>query len=241
MTDHDLDVGPLVAALSKARNEFGDIPRNRTAVVRMKNGGQYSYKYADLADVLQAVVPALSAYDLFVRQYPSGGDIVTEIWHSSGAVMRSGWPIKPMPMRSLDDAQQYQSAIQVAKRYALTAALNISTEETVEGDPKAQRFVREDKNAPDPLKIDENFETPDGVRTPKGAKFATDMTPRQKAEEAARAIESQFDEVKTVTGLNGVWNRNQAFIDALSDRHGDLFQSVYDKFHTLCEQMENSE
>jgi hypothetical protein len=235
------EIGPLIGALARARGEFPEIPRTRTAVVRMKSGGQYSYTYADLADVLNAVVPALSAYELAVRQYPESGDIVTEVWHSSGACLKSRWPIKAMPQRSLEDAQSYQSAVQVAKRYALTAALNISTEETVEGDPKAQRFARETKEAPNPLNMDEHFETPDGIRSPKGARFTKEMTPRQKAEEAARAIEAQFDEVKTVVGLNGVWNRNQAFIDALSDGHGDLFQSVYDKFHSLCEQLEPTE
>jgi hypothetical protein len=234
----DADMGALILALSKARGEFGDIPRTRTAVVRMKSGGQYSYTYADLADVLTAVVPALSAYELAVSQYPDGAEIVTEIWHSSGACLRRRWPIKAMPQRSLDDAQSYQSAVQVAKRYALTAALNISSEETVEGDPKAQRFAKETAGAPNPLGMDEHFATPDGIRSPKGARFTQEMTPRQKAEEAARAIEAQFDEVKTIVGLNGVWNRNQAFIDALSDRHGDLFQSVYDKFHDLCSKME---
>lgn len=232
MNDSDPDMASLFSDLAKARGEFPEIPRTRTAVVRMKNGGQYSYNYADLADVLSAVTPALSAYGLSVCQYPTGPEIVTEIAHSSGAIRKTTWPIKAMPQRGLEDAQSFQSAVQVAKRYALTAALGISTEETVEGDPKAQRFQKETKGAPNAL--NENFETPDGVRLPRGAKFTAKMTQREKAVEAARAIEAQFDEVKTVVGLNGVWNRNQMFIDRLSEAHDDLFQSIYDKFHALC-------
>jgi len=233
--DFDPDMAPLIGALAKARGEFPDIPRNRVAVVRMKNGSQYSYKYADLADVFNAIDPALAAYGLAVSQYPADSDIITELMHESGAVRRTKWPIKALPQRGLDDAQSYQSAVQMAKRYALTAAIGITTEETVEGDPKAQRG-HDDKSCT--MDMNENFETPDGIRTPRGAKFTENMTPRQKAEEAARAIEAQFDDVKTVVGLNGVWNRNQKFIDALADRQDDLFQNIYDKFHALCAEHE---
>ena len=104
MDEVDNEMAPLIAALAKARGEFPDIPRSRTAVVRMKNGGQYSYNYADLADVFSAIDPALAAHGLSVRQFPKDLSLVTEIWHESGGVLRSEWPIKPMPQRGVDDA-----------------------------------------------------------------------------------------------------------------------------------------
>ena len=215
----------LNAALAKARLEFADIPRTRRATVKMKTGGSYSYSYADLADVFRAVTPGLSANELAITQYPDGTYIVTAILHSSGEERVSNWPVKPMPARGIDDAQSYQSAVQVAKRYALTAALGISTEETVEGDPRAHR--REPAAQDDPGTVNPEFETPDGVRHPVGAKFTPKMTPREKAVEAQRAIVAQLDEAKTEKGLSGAWGRNEMFIEALRDRHADLFDNLY--------------
>lgn len=218
---------PLFKALSDARGEYPDIPKTRTATVKMTNGGQYSYDYADLADVISAVSPVLSAFGLDFYQYPNGQNLMTVITHESGLERSTPWPIKAMPKRNLDDAMSYQSSLQVTKRYALLSALGISAEETHEGDHSRKRGM--------PKGINENFETEDGVRSPKGAKFNASMTPREKAEEAARAICEQFDEVKTQVGVNGVWARNETFIDALSERHSDLYENVFETFHKYME------
>lgn len=216
-------LAPLYGAKAEARAEFPDIPKNRTATVRMKDGGSYSYKYADLADVFSAVNPILAANGLDVSQWPDGNTLMTRIAHSSGASEVTPWPIKAMPKRGLDDCQAFQSAVQVAKRYALTAILGIATEETVEGDMRSR--------SPNDG-INDKFETQDGLSMPRGAKITKDMSPREKAEEAARAIEAQFQDpkIKTQVGINGVWNRNERFINVLHDRHTDLFDNVLDIF-----------
>jgi maltose-binding protein MalE len=220
----------LFAALAKARGEWPDIPRTRKATVRMKNGGQYSYTYADLADVFKAIDPVLSAYGLTIMQEPVNGEIETTVAHESGQHKVFRFPIKPMQGRTLEAAPDFQSAVQVAKRYALTAHLGISTEETVEGDHNAKRGI--------PDGINDAFETPDGIRMPVGAKVTKDMTKRQMAEEAARAIEALFEAPKTPVGLNGVWNRNQDFINLLDERHNDLFQNLFDAFHARMATLE---
>lgn len=223
-------IGDLFGDLARARGEFDEIPRNRVATIRMKNGGQYSYRYADLADMLRATTPALAAYGLAVSQWPEGNTLYTMVAHKSGATHVTPWPIKAMPQRGLDDAQQFQSAVQVAKRYALGAALGVSTEETIEGDERAHKTVTNGGRG-DP------FNEEDGIRGPRGANLNKDMTKREMAVESARAIEAQFDDVKTAVGLNGVWNRNERFIAAMQDKHDDLFQNIYDKFHSLMAQL----
>lgn len=220
-------VNPMNKALADARGEYPEIPKTRTATVKMKNGGQYSYDYADLADVISAVNPVLSAFGLDFYQYPDGQNLMTVVTHESGLERKTPWPIKAMPQRNLDDAMSYQSALQVIKRYALLAALGISAEETHEGDHSRKRGM--------PKGINENFETEDGVRHPKGAKFTGKMTPREKAEEAARAIIEQFEDVKTQVGVNGVWARNETFIAALQERHADLYDNVFETFHKYME------
>lgn len=209
----------LFAALAAARGEFPDIPRNRTATVRTKQSGTYSYKYADLADVFRAVNPVLSAFGVNIFQRVQGRDIETILAHASGETFSSLWPIKAMPARGIDDSQSFQSAVQLAKRYALTALLGITTEESVEGDLRTGRDVQ---------KLDDNFQSGDGVRLPRGAKITKGMTPRQIAEEAARAIEAQFSDVKTTTGVQGVWDRNEMFIEKMREKHPDLFSDLFD-------------
>ena len=217
------DFAPLFAAMASAKAEFPEIPRNRTATVRMSKGGSYSYSYADLADVFKAITPALSANGLAIWQAPRNGDIITIVTHSSGVMVEADpWPIKPMPSRNLEDAQQYQSAVQVAKRYALTSYLGITTEETVEGHTRMGRDLQQ--------VMDDKFKTGDGIRLPRGAKIENDWAPRKIAEEVARAIRAQFDEVKTVKGIEGVWDRNAMFTEKLREKHPDLFSEVFDEY-----------
>lgn len=219
----------IYQALAKARGEFPAIPKNRVATVK-SDKASYSYKYADLSDVFAAVDPVLSAYGLTVFQRPIGPELETIIAHESGQVISGRWPVRAMKGQGLDTAMSYQAAIQVAKRYALTAMLGISTEETVEGDHRRKEGM--------PEGINENFETGDGVRMPRGAKFTKDMSARDKAVEAARAIEAQFDEAKTPVGVSGAWDRNSKFIDLLAEKHDDLYQTLFDKFHFLLDNKE---
>ena len=218
--------GRLFAALSKARAEFPPITKNRVATVK-HDKGQYSYKYADLSDVFDAIDAALAAYGVTLFQQPLGSDLVTVLAHESGETFSGKWPIKAMKGQDLSNAQSYQAAVQVAKRYALTALIGVSTEETVEGDMSRKATTRGE--------MTEAFETGDGVTMPRGAKFTKDMTNRQKAQEAARAIEEGFRAVKTAQGLSGAWDRNAVFIDLLAAKHDDLYQNVVDVFQTLMD------
>lgn len=223
------NMAPLYAAFAKARGEFPDIPRNRTATVKMKSGGSYSYTYADLADVFKAVNPVLAAYGLAVSQSPTKDGVITFLFHESGAVLASEpWPIKPMPARNLEDTQSYQSAVQATKRYCLTAFLGITTEETVEGN------FRTGRDLPEP--INDKFETGDGIRLPRGAKIEKGWPPEKIAAEVARAISAQFKDVKTQKGLEGVWDRNGAFIEKLRDKHPNLFSDLFDEFQQFLDE-----
>lgn len=212
----------IFAALAKARGEYPQIVKNRVATIKSEKA-QYSYKYADLSDVFGAIDPVLAENGLTIIQFPAGNSVVTVIGHESGESIEGNWPIKPLPRGDISNAQGFQAAVQVAKRYALTAMLGVSTEETVEGD-----VTRKLASIVDP--INERFEVGDGVRMPKGAKFAKDMTPRQKAEEAKRAISAQFAEAKTGKGVSGAWDRNSMFIELLAERHDDLYQDLVDEF-----------
>lgn len=217
----------IFAALAKARGTYPAIKKNRVATIK-SDKAQYSYKYADLSDVFTAIDPILSENGLTVMQFPHGAELVTIIGHESGESVQGAWPIKAMKGGDTDAAQAFQAAVQCARRYALTAMLGVSTEETVEGDVnrKVSAII-------DPM--NDRFETGDGRRMPTGAKVTKEMDARAMAVEAARAIGVLFQEAKTGKGLSGAWDRNSVFIDKLADKHDDLYQDLLDTFQSLMD------
>jgi hypothetical protein len=119
----------LNAALAKAQGEFPQIHKNKTATVRMKAGGTYTYTYADLADILAAVRPVLAKHGLALiqRLEHTGGQpaIRTELRHTEGAVIAASFPIGT----TNGTPQELGSLLTYLRRYALTAMLGIAAED----------------------------------------------------------------------------------------------------------------
>ncbi|MEM1371939.1 MAG: ERF family protein [Pseudomonadota bacterium] len=226
----------LFSALARARGEFPEIPRRRRATVKTERAN-YSYMYADLADVFNAVTEPMAAYGLGVWQDITPKGVVTTIYHESGECRSSQpWPIKPPKKGNLDDGQSLQAATQMAKRYSLQSALGISTEESLEGD----RSTRVDASAPTVAEASSQGLKDawiDGVLD----QISEDATDREKAEAFAAQIISDFEGPKSKSGVNGVWNKRGKIIDALDQRHNDLFQSVFDAFHARMDTFEEAD
>ena len=216
----------LFAALSKARGEFPDIPKTRKATVKTDRAS-YSYMYADLADIFKAVTEPMAAHGLGVWQDITRDGVITTIYHESGAVRRSEpWPIKAAKKGNLDDGQSLQAATQMAKRYSLQSVLGISTEESHEGD----RSRKIDADAPSVGEASSRGLQDawvDGVLDG----LSEDATDREKAEAFAAQLIADFDVPRSKSGVNGIWNKRTRIIDALDQKHNDLFQSVFDAFH----------
>jgi hypothetical protein len=230
---HGEDRAEFYKALAAARKEFPEIPKNRVASVRSQKGS-FSYKYADLSDVFNAVDSFLSAHGLSVSQWVLSDTLWTEVAHESGTSRATPYPIHTDKAERMHPGQEHSKAVTLAKRYGLTAALGVATEESIEGDHSRRRPATQES-----MQMDDNFGTGDGTRMPKGAKFTKDSTPREKAEAASEAIIEQFSEAKTQKGVNGAWNRNTMFIDLLGNKHEDLYQNVFDAFHSRLESVED--
>lgn len=124
------NLGELFAALALARQEFGDIAKSKNATIK-SDKGSYSYNYADLASIIEATAPALAKHGLVIIQEPEvqndGGRQVVIISgciaHKSGAV----YPLRSLPLPVAGStAQAIGSAISYARRYQLTAVLNLA-------------------------------------------------------------------------------------------------------------------
>lgn len=119
----------IALALAKAQAAFTTIDKSKTAG---KEGDKFSYKYADLADVIRATVPALSANELTLTQplvIENGKQYLeTVLLHSSGEWIKSTMEIGPM-----QDPKNFGSRLTYARRYNEQAILNVAAEEDLDG------------------------------------------------------------------------------------------------------------
>lgn len=141
----------ILAALFAFQQEITTLPRTKTARVRLRDGGEYEYKYADLDDTLEAIKPLLAKYHLVVVQATevsaanpgSSLMMVTEVIHvDTGEYLRSF-----MPFTVSDKPQTTGGLISYYRRYHLQVVLGLSTEDpdgNLEG--KAAQALAETRN-----------------------------------------------------------------------------------------------
>lgn len=137
MIETSADITELAKALVQFQSGIGAVGKGSTAKVEKDGRLLYSYKYADLASVLEATREARAAAGLAVVQFPSGDGttitVYTTVVHSSGQWMRSTISLRPADTKP----QTVGSLITYLRRYAYSAALGIATEEDDDG-AKAQ-------------------------------------------------------------------------------------------------------
>jgi hypothetical protein len=123
---HTIEIGKLVEALAAARKSF-------KKVVKDSNNPFFKSKYADLATVIEAVTPALCENGLIVLQSCRVQDnlaiITTKLAHSSGQWLQDELAL---PMAKFD-AQGAGSAFTYARRYSLSAFLNVAADTDDDG------------------------------------------------------------------------------------------------------------
>lgn len=86
-------IAAIGKALAAAQSQYKTVPKTKEAKVQTKKGGEYSYKYADLADVLGMAVPILAANGISFLQPNERIDgklyVTTLLIHESGEWMQS--------------------------------------------------------------------------------------------------------------------------------------------------------
>lgn len=133
----------LNAALAKAKAEFKPITKNRVARLQGKSkatGKQfdYAYKYADLAQINEAVDPALSAHGLATSSELTKDGLIMYLRHESGEERSSFLPIN---YALFDKPQELGSVLTYYQRYLKGALLGLATEEDDDG-----KAAQTDKN-----------------------------------------------------------------------------------------------
>lgn len=135
------EITKLAAALVKATADLKNIVKDSTGNIPTKGGGSYSYSYAALPGVVEAVRPVLAKHGIAVVQgmmpeplMGAEGDvsavtIETTLLHESGEWLRTAAVI---PV-SQPTAQGVGSAITYGRRYALLAVVGLAADDDDDG------------------------------------------------------------------------------------------------------------
>jgi hypothetical protein len=151
MTDIDTTTAPapagtpaLNAALAALQSNLPEVKKTRTGSVKgvNKDGVRYdfSYKYADLADISASIMPLLGGQGLSFCARPTingKGQFVLSysLLHASGEALTGEYPL-PSPDRV--SAQAVGSAITYGRRYALCAVAGVAGEDDDDGRAAAE-------------------------------------------------------------------------------------------------------
>lgn len=122
----------VIANLASAQAEFDSVKKSKV-------NPAFKSKYAELADIFDAVRPALTKHGLAVVQSPSFADgritVTTRLFHKSGQWLETSLSLRP----AADDAQKIGSAITYARRYSLSSLLGIVADEDDDGNAASSK------------------------------------------------------------------------------------------------------
>ncbi|MCP4618995.1 MAG: ERF family protein, partial [Bradyrhizobium sp.] len=121
------ETGELAAALAAAQLAIKTPPKDKQVKTP-----RYTYRYADLPTIIDAIRQPLADAGLAVSQTTviDGADLSlrTTLLHSSGQWIQGSYPLP-----DLDSPQAMGSAMTYARRYCLCAILGIAADEDDDG------------------------------------------------------------------------------------------------------------
>ena len=119
-------INELAAALVAFQSKIKPLNLDREVRVKTRTGGEYSFKYATLANCKDSTREELAKNGLSVSQViGEGGSVTTILMHTSGQFIADSFAINPVEQ----NPQAIGSAISYAKRYAFTAILGLVAED----------------------------------------------------------------------------------------------------------------
>lgn len=119
----------LAEALAKVQARLPKLERDRTVTVQQKGGGSYSYSYATLANLSEAVLPLLAEHGLSFAAMPGAGSdgkmaVRYALLHESGESLTGEFPIS-----GEGGIQMIGGRVTYARRYCLAAIVGIAADE----------------------------------------------------------------------------------------------------------------
>lgn len=144
-------IGKLVGARAKAVASIKKIIKDKSATIPTKTGGAgYKYRYADLADVIEAVEDGLAGQGLALFQTTQDRDratyLVTTLAHESDQ-----WISSEIRLKSADQGPQvYGSEMTYLRRYSVLALLSLAPDQDDDGRAAQDRHAPTARPQPPP-------------------------------------------------------------------------------------------
>ena len=139
---HSESIGAIAKALAAAQSEYVVVPKNKTAKVKMKSGGEFSYNYADLADCLSMALPRLAKQGVAFSQPHVIVDgklrVVTYLLHESGEWMHSDG----IEISEEGDPQQFGAESTYFRRYDGCSFIGVAPDEDTDAQQAGKRTPR---------------------------------------------------------------------------------------------------
>jgi len=209
----------IYAALAAAQAEMGPALKDAT-------NPAFKSKYADLASVMSACLPALNGNGICVMQ-PTGEEergrvVETILAHVSGEMVSCRVPL----IVAKNDMQGYGSAVTYARRYGLMSMAGIAPEDD-DGNAAAKAAPKGEKSASiAPVNEALRQAREDAVND----SLPDDATPEQRANAFADSLIAAFKACKGDVALNNRWHRDEAALRALEQRHPAIYARVGDAY-----------
>lgn len=212
----------FAAAFAKASADFPTVPLNGT--------GHNGKKYATLKDITSCTRPVLSENGLaltFAIEVNGEVIVTAKLMHKSGHSESTSIKLPKENSGSKNAVQAIGSSQTYGQRYTAQAILGLSLGDDTEDDGRGSGQP----------------ETP--AITPKTATWEQtviqdlppDATPRDKAQEIAKAICAQWSRMKGERQIGNEWDRRAHLIAKLETDHPDLHETVVDGYENRLEQI----
>lgn len=133
-----LSINLLAPALVLAQGAMVSPRRNRSVKVKMKTGGEYTFKYTTLDAINDMIREPLASNGLCLTQrlvQTKPPSLVTRLLHESGQWLETSMPVQP----TSNDPQALGAAITYVRRYSIVGLLNISSDEDDDGAAASDR------------------------------------------------------------------------------------------------------
>lgn len=184
--------GSLASALAQVQMQLPKIGKGSTAKIVTPTSGTYTYSYADLASIHQAVLPLLGKYGLSWMTFPTFDDNGTfvlryELLHVSGDKREGFYPLPEVTVK----AQALGSAITYARRYTISSVIGIAPDDEDDDGAAAQ-------SAPPAVRRTPAREQLAQLTPAQRAKAAVDVLLDTPTVESARKTQSALGDVRDV-------------------------------------------
>lgn len=130
------NVDDFFGALIDAKMDFPLITKSRTAKVT-KGNASYTYRYANLADVMEQIGPIMQKHGLAHVTIPMGNRVYVRVVHRASRQWIEGVLPLALPDHG-SDVQRMGSALTYTERYLLCRLLGIVAAEDEDDDGAAQ-------------------------------------------------------------------------------------------------------